>query len=442
VKYEKKNLVPIEIFKEIEAIRIKPKENNNESLTFLKSSEIMSLQNPQLKALKAEYAIYQKIADIQTPLPNPNLELGPNLSSPFGNISKSVVPFVALGFTIPLGGKLKKNDSVNKAKALRSLVETQVQHRKLYFELRESFVSIITVGKKKFLQDDMIASASLTLKTLEHLRNAGGIDLLDIGIIELNNLQTKTYKFELENEYQEELAKFSMLLGIDNSLVENIKPSELPSKKTILPNYEKIKEIMITNHFALATLRYDYEIAEKSLQLEISKQYPDITWGGSYEQELGDKSKVIGLRLGINLPIFDRNQHGISRAFKERDHIRSVYEQTIFEALSLLKKNYNQLIVQIEKHCYIQDVILKKAEQNLMIVEKNLKIGAIDIVKYLEVLRTFQEVSTNVLNSEADLLKTWVKIEETIGFPLLEFPNEEKFNLPLNNLELEEVKSK
>ena len=440
VKYEKKDLIPIEIYKEIESIRSNPKVNIKENLTFLKSSEIMSIQNPQLKTLKADYEIHQKIADIQTPFPNPSIEIGPNLSSPFSNLSKSAVPFVAIGFTIPLGGKLKKNDSVNKAKALRALVETQIQHRKLYFELRESFISLITIDKKKQLQDEMISSASLMTKTLEHLRNAGGIDLLDIGIIELNSLQTKTNKFELECEYQEELAKFSILLGVDNSFAENIKTSELPIQKTIMPTYEEIKDIMVCNHFELATLRYDYEIAEKSLQLEISKQYPDITWGGSYEQELGDKSKVIGLRLGINVPIFDRNQQGINRALKERDFVRSLYEQTVFQALALLKKNYNQLIVQIGKHQYIQDVILKKAEQNFMIVEKNLKIGAIDIIKYLEVLRAYQEVLNSVLNSEAELFKTWIKIEETIGYPLLEFPNEEKFKLPLNSLDNEDLK--
>lgn len=439
VKYEKKPLIPMEIFKEIEAIRNSPNEKSKENLTFLKSAEIMSLQNPQLKTLMAEYEVYRNIAAIHTPLPNPSLEFGPNFSTPLSNISKSVVPFVAIGFTIPLGGKLKKNDDLNQAKALRSLVENQIQHRKLYLQLRESFISLITMKQKKMLQEKIIDSANLLEKTLGHLRDAGGFDLLDLGIIELNNLQTKTNQFELEIEYKEELAKFSILLGVDNSQAENVAISELPTSNIALPNYERLKGIMVYNHFILATLRYDYLIAEKSLRLEISKQYPDINLGGEHEQEVGGKTNIIGLRLGINIPLFDRNQQGISQALKERELIRKSYEQTVNEALSMLKKNYEQLSIQIEKNKYIQEVILKKAQQNLMIVEKNLKIGAIDILKYLEVVRAHQEVSISALNSEKELLKSWISIEETIGFPLLVFPNEGEFELPL--LEVEEKKS-
>ena len=244
VKYEKKDLVPLEVFKEIELIRSFSNEQMKGQLTFMKSAEIMSSQNPQLKTVIAEYEIYRNIAEIRTPLPNPNLELGINLESPLSSISKGILPFVAIGFTIPLGGKLKMNDDLNKAKAIRSFVKTPIQHRQLYMQLRESFISLITMKQKIMLQEIIIASASLLEKTINILRETGGFDLLDLGIIELNNLQTKTNKFELDIEYKEEIAKFSILLGTDNSLAENIDILDLPLHKVSPPDFEKLKQII------------------------------------------------------------------------------------------------------------------------------------------------------------------------------------------------------
>lgn len=442
VKYEKKELIPREVFKEIELLRNSPSDQAKGNLTFSQSAAIMSNQNLQLKTVLAEYEVYRNIADISTPLPNPSIEVGANFASPFSSISKSVVPFAAIGFTIPLGGKLKKNDALNKAKALRALVETQILHRKLYLQLRESFISLITLKQKKLLQEKINTSTNLLEKTLNLQREAGGFDLLDIGIVELNNLQIKTNQFEWELEFKEELAQFSILLGVDNSMAEMVDINELPARKNTLPDFEKLKETMIDNHFSLATLRYDYEIAEKSLCLEISKQYPDISFGAEHEQEISDKSNLIGLRLGINIPLFDRNQQGISQALKERELVKKSYEQTVNEALATLKKEFDQLTVQMEKNKFIQEVILKKAELNLNLVEKNLKIGAVDILKYLEVLRTYHEVSISALNSERDLLMAWVNIEKTIGFPILVFPNEGTFQLPLQEVESDKKNEK
>lgn len=436
VKYEKKDLAPHQIFNEIEELRKSSSAQVKGSLSFVNSAEIMSNQNLQLKKIKSEYETFLKLAEKRTPLPNPNIEAGADFASPISSLLKNAAPFVAIGFTIPLGGKLKKNDELNRAKANRAFAEIQIQHRKLYLQLRESFISLITIKQKKILQEKIISSTNLLEKTLHLLRESGGVDLLEIGILELNNQQTKVSQFDLDLEYQEKLSDFSVLLNVENSLAENINISELPLVK-VTPDFESLKETMIENHFQLAIQRFDYEVAEKALRLEISKQFPDISLGGSHEQEVSDKSKIIGLRVGVDLPIFDRNQHGISQAFNEREVIRKAYEQTVSESLSVLKKTFDQLNIQITKNKYIEEILLKKAEQNLNIVEKNLKVGAVDILRYLEVVRSHQEISILALESKKELLQTWLHLEETIGKPILLFPNEGEFNLPLIEVEAE-----
>jgi outer membrane protein TolC len=60
----------------------------------------------------------------------------------------------------------------------------------------------------------------------------------------------------------------------------------------------------------------DYAAAEATLQLEISKQYPDVHLSPSYQWNQGDNTW--GLGISAELPVFDKNQGPIAEAVARR----------------------------------------------------------------------------------------------------------------------------
>ncbi|MCM8526775.1 MAG: TolC family protein, partial [Lentisphaeraceae bacterium] len=136
--YKPMAIVPKDIFEELSENRKLPK--NESEFTLMAAEKVMSQRNRSLRKLRLEYEKLQKIADIKTPFPNPSIEFGPSFGSHLeGAEASSTQPFVGLGFTIPLGPRLARNDDLNKAKELQAYNKIVIEHRKLYLELRKAF---------------------------------------------------------------------------------------------------------------------------------------------------------------------------------------------------------------------------------------------------------------------------------------------------------------
>lgn len=75
----------------------------------------------------------------------------------------------------------------------------------------------------------------------------------------------------------------------------------------------------------------EYEAAQAALQLEIAKQYPDLSIGPGYSWDAG--ALKWSLALGLVLPLFDRNQGPIAEAEAKREEaaarFKAMQEQAI-----------------------------------------------------------------------------------------------------------------
>jgi len=71
----------------------------------------------------------------------------------------------------------------------------------------------------------------------------------------------------------------------------------------------------------------EYEAAEKSLELEVRRQYPDLQIGPGYGNEDGQNELLLGVNLPI--PILNGNRRGIAEARAQRDVARAAAEATL-----------------------------------------------------------------------------------------------------------------
>src|ERR1043165_3778154 len=105
--------------------------------------ELMKVHSPVLKEVRAEYDSAQALACVKTPLPNPAFEAGPMYGfGPDVSHLHRLQPFGSLGFSIPTGQRLKRQDELNQALAERAHVEIEAKYRELYLELRKSYIAL------------------------------------------------------------------------------------------------------------------------------------------------------------------------------------------------------------------------------------------------------------------------------------------------------------
>ena len=428
--YKTLDLDPEKLLKEVEESR---KVSLQNTLSFDQAAQLMSERNHSLKVLQLEYQKHQKVADLKTPLPNPVLEFGPAFGSRIDeSTAGKTQPFVGIGFSIPLGPRLARQNDVNKSLAVQAYNNTVMEHRKLYFDIKKAYLDLMITQDKADLLNKLEATLKLTKKVTNKLVDVGTSTKIDVTQVNIELAQIKIQKMELETKLIEARAKLAKLAGISLSSLAAIRVREVPFKDISLEE-SKLKQILLDNNPELARLEMMFHIADVHLKLELAKQYPDLNFGASYEQDAGEKKRVISLPFSIALPVFDRNQQSISAAFSERELQLEKYRKGMFEELNKLELNTLQFNKASEKLKLLNSEIQPLVNQNLKDAEKALRFGSISVLRYLDLLKKSETVQLSSLDHKKHIWNQLLNIEKTIGMPLISFSEKGLKNLKTQN---------
>ncbi|MEI6233744.1 MAG: TolC family protein [Planctomycetota bacterium] len=401
------------------------------SFTFSRAVALMKDNSPALKELRAEYDTMQALASVKTPLPNPAFEAGPLYG--FGPKVSSLYrlqPFGSLSFSIPTGQRLKRQDELNQASAEAAYVESQAKHRELYLELRKSYTRLALGRQRSAMRRDLADSAEKSTSLTKKLIEAGLATELDAGLIELEHVKLKTEAFTAEAELSNIRGDMSQTIGVHADHFTQLPDEMLPKLPETLPSLDDLRKILLNNSPDLARIRARYELAERELHLQLAKQYPDFQIGPKFENDQGEKKTTVGLTLGLDIPLFDRNQQGIASAKQKREEIRVKFEAAANRALAALDRAYANNKLAFDKLQMLKTLVLPRAEKNSALAKKGIEAGTSDTLKYLETERNQRAVSLDVLETEMTLRSAWVELEQAIGYPLLPFPNESPSDTP------------
>lgn len=438
MKYSPAPLVPEEVVQRVENSRQQPDADSTkaavsspQSFDFPRAVQWTATYGPALKEARAEFETARALAKVKTPLPNPALEIGPHYG--FGpDVAKlyRVQPFGSIGFTIPTAGKRGKQDELNRVRAELLFIQMQAKHRELYLGLRRLYSRWILTRQRLEAKRKIAESAEKSAAVGKKLGQSGFATALDLGLLELEAARIQTEALDAERELAAVEGEMSETIGVNAGRFLAPPEPALPSIPETTREIGELREIMVANHPELARLRAQYQVAEAELRLEIAKQYPDFHFGPSFERETGEKKTVLGLTLGIDLPLFDRNQQGIASSEKHREEVRSKYEAAANRALAALEKTWRSIQLVSEKLKLLKNTLLPKANANIDLARKSLETGATDALRFLETERGQRAVLIEALETELSVREAWVELEQAVGLPLLLFPGEKKGAVP------------
>lgn len=131
-----------------------------------------------------------------------------------------------------------------------------------------------------------------------------------------------------ENQKQgaENLARLAAAVGVPASALQGTEIAyevfeQLPPVSA-LPSAEARRQALLSRPDVLAALA-DYEASQSALQLEIARQYPDISLGPGYTWDAGQVKWSLGLSLV--LPLLNRNEGPIAEAKARREEAATAF---------------------------------------------------------------------------------------------------------------------
>jgi cobalt-zinc-cadmium efflux system outer membrane protein len=394
----------------------------SEGLTLAEAVRLMRERNPEIREARAAYAAARREADVKTPPPNPTIGLGPLL---FGGAdvltSGTWGVTAALGWVVPLARKTRLADDVSAVRAERARAEVGAAERTEYLGLRRAFVQAALAQDRLETERGLAAEARAAAGVARDLAEAGQASSIDMRLLRLDAARAEADVATSAEESAERRHDLAAHVGIAAGGLPPPTVQALPPLPPALPGLRALEDAALEGHPRLAVLRAAYLVAEKELRLEAARAIPDLSMGLELEVE---GENYLSLPLGIEIPVFDRNQGGIARALGARDEARARFRAAVERMLAAMATAHARVSARMHHLRRLEEHVAPEADGALAATRSALSAGGTDALRYLEVLRTARAVSLEVRDARAALYGAWSDLEGACGLPLLRFPHE------------------
>lgn len=219
-------------------------------------------------------------------------------------------------------------------------------------------------------------------------------------------------------QHDENISALALAMGVPTQAVASITLSfddfEQVVPLALVPAETVRREALLRRHDLLAALA-EYEASQSALQLEIAKQYPDISLGPGYTWDAGAVKWSLG--LNIALPAFDRNQGLIAEAQAKRDEaaatVMAVQAKAVVEVEQALV-GYSHALHLLQQ---AEQIMREQSARNAM-AKASLKVGATDQLDWL--VSQAEWVNSQMTRSAAliDAQQALGRLEDALRQPL------------------------
>ena len=392
----------------------------------LQAVEFALQNNGELKALREEKGI-REAGNIKAGLfPNPVLEMDGTTGELTGSRFENTVS-VGISQELLTAGKRGKRLKVAE-KEIESF-DRQVDNsvRILREEVKTTFFDLLLAEKKVELAKRSIDLNNQLFDVTKQRYEVGDIPELEVNLARVEVARSQGRKVEAERELSPTKSRLLALLGLSSD--ESATFSGTLEVTTFTKNVEDLKVLALKKRPDLNALEAEKAKGEAEVTLAQAERIPNVTLGLGYQrensaidvsgEEIKTRDNLLGLKISIPIPLFDRNQSGIMEAKARRAgaenralYARNVVERDVESAYARLTAADKSLAI------YAKDII-PQLEENLKLVQDAYRLGEVGILTVIEEQKKFFEVNDGYLTALYNRQVALVKLESVVGGDLI-----------------------
>ena len=228
--------------------------------------------------------------------------------------------------TIPLGGKLSKAQRVFAREKDQAVILAEAQRLRVTNSIRVLYYETLGAQRLVELRDDLSQLAREAVEITRELYNVGQADRPDQLEIEIEAERSEIDFLRAQNDWLRSWRSLAAMVG--NPQLQPSRLAEIPETDLAL-NEAQLLETVLSQSPDIRVAQAGVERARAVLSRERAEKIPDLFLKGglgyNYERFEPVAPGVAGrrkgaegrLEVGVNVPIFNRNQGGIAAAEAE-----------------------------------------------------------------------------------------------------------------------------
>ena len=277
--------------------------------------------------------------------------------------------------------------------------------RTLRFRIAEIFLKLSNV-QEKIRQAELIVDLRSRLYEASKTRLAlGDIPGVQLTVSEFELNRSKSDLITLQREYEELLSRLRSEL-----VVEQDEKVEVVSSLPRQPFHLSLDELMkaAETRKDLAAFDQDRKVAEAEELLTRAERIPNIKIGAFYAKD--DKDNIVGGKITIPIPFFDRRQGEIRQALARKSITNINYLNLRQSAVKTLRAAYEKFKLSERELALYPEEAMKRFDESLALYQRAYQESAIDLAdaivfqnQVIEARTKFIDALTNYNLSLAEL---------------------------------------
>lgn len=355
--------------------------------------------------------------------PNPELEVGNLLGNPVTSAGEyALAATVSQPFSI--SGRIAARKGLARVDIERTLAGVAELERGVVGEVRRAFTTYFAVEEQIKLQLFLIGLNEELLGATKVALERAQVSEKDVNAILIASQQARQRLEVLKTQRRSRSIELNKLMGQPPDR-DFLVAGELELQPPPEPSTLSLDQVL-TRRPDFAAAQLDVALARSEQQLAKAERIDDWRIGAGYEL---DKSVIdgaprqaadqfLGLKLTIPLPWFDRKQGRLRETVALEDRAQKTAEALRIQIAQEVADSLNRANTLAPLLASYQGGLLKRAEDNVTLVENGYRQGLTGIVEVIQSRQQFAELKASYIDTLREYDEAVVDLELAAGiFP-------------------------
>ena len=391
--------------------------------------------HPSLDVARAQWHAAQAGVKTAGGLPNPTLTVTPGYDVSALSGVNPWFPGVDLDLPIETAGKRGKRISAAGHLSESARLNIATAAWQVRSGVRSSLLNYIAAQRRAALLQKQVAAQEQIVKLLGQKAEVGDIASSELTPSRVALSKARLDLADAQQQFAEARVNLAEAIGVSVNALGvppsggNTNPVEPPEGGTPniafdfdrepegvknLTSMEIQQQALLSRTDILSALA-EYAAAEDALRLEIAKQYPDVHLNPGYQFDQGEDKWSLG--IGVDLPVFNRNQGPIAEAKARREESAARFNALQTKVLAEIERATAVFRVSEKNSAALQSLSADQ-EKRRNSVEAQFKAGATERLDFLNAELESATSQLVLLDGQTKLQLAVGALEDAVQRPL------------------------
>ncbi|MCE7973517.1 MAG: TolC family protein [Leptolyngbya sp. PLA1] len=324
--------------------------------------------------------------------------------------------FSSVGLTLPISGRLEVEKQRAGAEHAAELARVAQQEWAVRMAVRRAWCEWSSVQAHLAVTREFLARVDQVLALVDRMEQAGELARTEARLFRIeratNNLELRT----LESRARQAGLRLRQLMGLPPDAQTDLRAGALgPARASGTPGagVGTDAETLARRSPAMLVAQADYEAAERTLELEIRGQYPDLQIGPGYGREDGQDQVLLG--LSVPIPVLNANRRAIAEARAQRELASAAVQTSLEQVIAAVRAAEVNLDAAARQRQAWESEVVPLTDAQYDDATQVARLGEVNALVLLESLTRRQEAKVGLVQAARDEALAVIDLEELLG---------------------------